>query len=499
VNDKAFLDDVCAHPDDDAIRLIYADWLDDNGDPEHAEFLRAGVALARLAEADPLYPETLARARRAGVLTRAGRKPWVDHVPGARVQFRRGLIAGVALSPLRYEAQTPEDWRFVPAEQLHLRLDPATSEDRYPDPARLAARPELARVRTLVLGCWTPGDALRALLTDCPALAGLRALAVDGPELWKDREAFAPLGPRLALPALDSLRFGDLRGLDGLGGFLEGCRRPLRRLRLTYDGGERDWDDYHYPGWPEVVRSRHWPHLREGTIYHIDNAYHTEVEPAPVRDLSAVVSGGIQRLTLTASDAAGLARLEDWGPLRELYIGLTEDSENLGGLIDSPAVARLESIGIERGSLEPALLASPRLAGLRRFGPSLSAGPDDYRRASFLPGLLRLSPATTQQAVGLPLPQLRHLELYDVTAGEQLAPLLASGLLPNLCTLVLHGFRGRLTLPPTTGSPHLSLVGGDPRSRRWWVVKDGAAVPVAEGVDPTDDDWWELGPFFPWW
>jgi uncharacterized protein (TIGR02996 family) len=39
----AFLRDVIEHPDDDAPRLIFADWLDDNSDSDRAEFIRVQV------------------------------------------------------------------------------------------------------------------------------------------------------------------------------------------------------------------------------------------------------------------------------------------------------------------------------------------------------------------------------------------------------------------------------------------------------------------------
>ena len=47
---QAFLDAIRESPDDDAPRLVYADWLTDNGDPQRAEFIRAQVRLARLPE-----------------------------------------------------------------------------------------------------------------------------------------------------------------------------------------------------------------------------------------------------------------------------------------------------------------------------------------------------------------------------------------------------------------------------------------------------------------
>lgn len=40
-----FISDICEHLEDDSIRLIYADWLEDHGDPERAEFIRVQVEL----------------------------------------------------------------------------------------------------------------------------------------------------------------------------------------------------------------------------------------------------------------------------------------------------------------------------------------------------------------------------------------------------------------------------------------------------------------------
>jgi len=39
---------VLADPADDLPRLVYADWLDENGEPERAEFIRVGCQLAKL-------------------------------------------------------------------------------------------------------------------------------------------------------------------------------------------------------------------------------------------------------------------------------------------------------------------------------------------------------------------------------------------------------------------------------------------------------------------
>lgn len=44
---RAFLREIIANPQSDADRLIFADWLDENGQPERAEFIRVQVELAK--------------------------------------------------------------------------------------------------------------------------------------------------------------------------------------------------------------------------------------------------------------------------------------------------------------------------------------------------------------------------------------------------------------------------------------------------------------------
>ena len=46
---RAFIHSIREAPDDDAPRLVYADWLEDNGDPQRAEFIRVQCELARTA------------------------------------------------------------------------------------------------------------------------------------------------------------------------------------------------------------------------------------------------------------------------------------------------------------------------------------------------------------------------------------------------------------------------------------------------------------------
>lgn len=95
-----FLAAIRAAPDDDAPRLIYADWLDEHGQPERAEFIRVQCELARRES-----PEL--RKRESELL--AGRRDELAEpltAPGLQFRFWRGFVvafghAGVFRLPNR--------------------------------------------------------------------------------------------------------------------------------------------------------------------------------------------------------------------------------------------------------------------------------------------------------------------------------------------------------------------------------------------------------------
>src|SRR5688572_20997900 len=95
-HDDAFLADIIANPDDDGPRLVYADWLEDNGQPERAEFIRLQIELSRLPEHDgPRRAELEARERQ--LLEEHGEE-WTGPLPRAVTgrTFERGFLAGVS-------------------------------------------------------------------------------------------------------------------------------------------------------------------------------------------------------------------------------------------------------------------------------------------------------------------------------------------------------------------------------------------------------------------
>jgi uncharacterized protein (TIGR02996 family) len=81
---EALLRAIVRHADDDTPRLVYADWLEENGRAEEAEFLRVQCGLARAAPDDPEYAELIDRDEELRLWLTA-------HVPGPRLAFPAGL------------------------------------------------------------------------------------------------------------------------------------------------------------------------------------------------------------------------------------------------------------------------------------------------------------------------------------------------------------------------------------------------------------------------
>src|SRR3954469_1413723 len=89
--EEAFLSDIRANPEDDGVRLIFADWLEEHGRPQRAEFIRVQVELARLAEGDPRRE---ALADRQDELLAAHGHEWrpLRQSGAVRGAFHRGFV-----------------------------------------------------------------------------------------------------------------------------------------------------------------------------------------------------------------------------------------------------------------------------------------------------------------------------------------------------------------------------------------------------------------------
>jgi uncharacterized protein (TIGR02996 family) len=123
---------ILADPDDDELRLVYADWLEDHGDTARAEFIRGQLALAGM---DAFDPEGAALRQRQMALLREHEDAWRAELPE--------LPDGLAWGDCRRG--------FVDSVIASRREELLAFEEQI-----LAAVP----LRRLVLGCWNASESL---------------------------------------------------------------------------------------------------------------------------------------------------------------------------------------------------------------------------------------------------------------------------------------------------------------------------------------------------
>lgn len=163
---KPYYDAILAAPDDDAPRLALADLLTARGD-ERGEQIRLACELEKLERDDPRRQALAVRCqvlRQFSYFSAARSYPFLTGQ-----QSRRGFIEIVGCSDSDFIAHAAMLMRDAPIREWRI--------SDVCDPARLAACPSLARLRSLELPDASRED--RAIVLASPHLGVLRELLVD--------------------------------------------------------------------------------------------------------------------------------------------------------------------------------------------------------------------------------------------------------------------------------------------------------------------------------
>ncbi|ADV60986.1 repeat-companion domain protein [Isosphaera pallida ATCC 43644] len=397
-----FLRAILAAPDDDAPALIHADWLEENGQPERAEFIRLQIERSRLEETDPAF---VALRRREFELLRVWEKEWRREArpfDTASRPFERGYLRSGSFSHLdRFRRQAVELIDRVPLQRVRIGgfdqsahgLETLANHPATPGLTTLALRsrrflarqmqafprcsPERFRsLRVLDLGghnrigssgveALAGSDCVRGVVTlnlggNDLAEAGLRALTASS--CLTQLRALGLRGLFLTTAEVDALdrrgRFGELTRLEvslcsddpfAIARLVQGeLIRRLERLDLVAHWyPDRLFDELELVP-PECLRSLRWLGL-EGVL---------SVEQ--IQRLGRAESlEGIRtlRLNRNALNDEGLVALAD-APLLERieHLDLTFNSFGSPGvraLIESPRLGRLKSLRIAQRTTRP--------------------------------------------------------------------------------------------------------------------------------------------------
>jgi uncharacterized protein (TIGR02996 family) len=241
---EAFLRAIVERPDDDTPRHVYADWLEENGEPERADFIRLQIRAWALTH-DAWGPSPL--SARIQKLYWDNRERWArEELPAwlhkeHYIEFRRGFVEGVGTTALRAVERAEEMWRTAPLRALVLRgaggrvkavatcpflarvteltlLNRITDEDVI----ALAGSPFLGRLRELDLSNSQAGDDAARALAACPGLASLARLDLH----------ICRVGDAGALALASSPYLGKLERLDLLCNPISHSARAALKERL---------------------------------------------------------------------------------------------------------------------------------------------------------------------------------------------------------------------------------------------------------------------------
>jgi uncharacterized protein (TIGR02996 family) len=289
-HEEAFLEDIREHPDDDAPRLIFADWLEENGDPDRAEFIRLMIAAATnpSTSSNPGGDRTWRLLERnwdrwvVPIKASPQHEPWIKSTPtpAALPKFCRGFISELAYTT----GQFLKDWGTV---------------------RRLTC---LTTLR--LLGNAGSGQGIAR----CPALADLRRLDfIDyyrSPLGWADMVALATVAKFRKLQELRLYQnnIGD-RGLAAM------ARAPWLSSVILLDVGD---NGIGRDGLATLANSSGAPALR------ILNLAHNPIGDAGARLLAdAPWLGQLQYLDLSSTGvtAAGVDLLRERAPRLEMRTG----------------------------------------------------------------------------------------------------------------------------------------------------------------------------------
>ena len=203
---EALFHAICEQPWEDTPRLMYADWLEENGDPQRAEFIRLQIEAARPGM-NLAAPDLAARAEH---LRKESEGRWTRGSPttfGVRIErnLRRGFYNEVTFDGVQaFHVHADEAFGWTPIDTMSMRhvTDDSIAEvldSRY-----------VARLMKLSLSSGM-SDRGCEVISECPQLVRLESL-----EFWSSTVTDAGalmLANSPHLKSLTNLRLGQRHGV----------------------------------------------------------------------------------------------------------------------------------------------------------------------------------------------------------------------------------------------------------------------------------------------
>jgi uncharacterized protein (TIGR02996 family) len=176
--------------EDDTSRLIFADWLDEHGQPDRAEFIRLQCRLAK-----QVVPDVEGRLRAEDLLD-AHEHEWLEGLPQTGEirphSFQRGFLSWVDVDSMEAFRRHAAALRQTTARNLRFTDEDGSLPADWPEWAGAEG------LTGLFFELYKFDPAETALLAASPHVAGLRSLGITTSEFDSDSMAVLAASPRFA-------------------------------------------------------------------------------------------------------------------------------------------------------------------------------------------------------------------------------------------------------------------------------------------------------------
>lgn len=201
-SEQSFVEAILHSPDDDALRLIFADWLEERGDPR-GEFIRVQYALMDEKLDKRTWFEL--KTREEQLIAEHGRK-WAGPVKDVArfYDFHRGMVEEVSLDAKLFLRHATLLFTSSPIRSATIQPDEAVPPwEVGPDLTDVFDCPHLSRLENLDLSLNELSDATVHLLAECSHLNSLKGLRLELNQIGLD--GARALANSTAFPALRRL------------------------------------------------------------------------------------------------------------------------------------------------------------------------------------------------------------------------------------------------------------------------------------------------------